>query len=98
MQAFSCIEAIAVPQIVSILEIGRTTNKHKQLRHFRCSDAGPNYVKRLSFHAHTFDRENFKSLIVKGLMSVAEGRRNVPLVTCVTKGIARRAKPGAAIS
>ena len=78
--------------------MGKTFNKHKQLDDSWCSGPAPNYVKRLSSLSHTCDRPSHKLQIVKGQAPVAEGRRNVPLVTCVTKGIARRAKPDAAIS
>ncbi len=54
-----------------------------------CHSADANYVKSLSSLAYTFDRRSFKLLIVKGLPPVAEGRRKVTLVTCVTKVIAR---------
>ena len=69
--------------------MGKTANKHKQLHDSRCSGSEPNYVKWLSSLAHIFDRPSHKLLNVKGQMPVAEGRRNVPLVTLVTKVIAR---------
>jgi len=86
-----CIEAIAVPQGIFLRAMGKTNNEHKQLHASWCSGSEPNYVKSLSSVSHTFDRPSHKLLIVRGLMPVAEGRRNVTLVTRVTKVIARRA-------
>jgi len=68
--------------------MGKTFNKHKQLDDSWCSGPEPNYVKRLSSLSHTCDRPSHKLRIVKGQAPVAEGRRNVPLVTLVTKVIA----------
>ncbi len=82
MHALSRIAAIAVPESVSLPEMGKTTNKHRRLDDSWCHSADLNYVKSLSFVAYTFDRRSYKLLIVKVLLPVVEGRRKVTLVTC----------------